>query len=63
MTARPRTVQVGVIGAGIMGADHARTLARWVRGAEVTAIADVDLSRAEAVAAEVGARASTTRSP
>ena len=63
MTARPRAVQVGVIGAGIMGADHARTLARWVWGAEVTAIADVDLGRAEAVAAEVGARASTTRSP
>ena len=58
MTARPRTVQVGVIGAGIMGADHARTLARWVWGAEVTAIADVDLNRAEAVAADVGARAS-----
>ncbi len=57
MTARPRAVQVGVIGAGIMGADHARTLARWVWGAEVTAIADVDLGRAEASAAEVGARA------
>ena len=50
MTARPRTVQVGVIGAGIMGADHANTLRRSVRGADVTAVADVDLARAEAAA-------------
>jgi myo-inositol 2-dehydrogenase/D-chiro-inositol 1-dehydrogenase len=49
------TLGVGVIGAGIMGADHANTLRRSVRGAEVTAVADVDLARAEAAAA--GARA------
>jgi myo-inositol 2-dehydrogenase / D-chiro-inositol 1-dehydrogenase len=36
------TLRVGVIGAGIMGADHATTLRRFVRGAEVTAVADVD---------------------
>jgi myo-inositol 2-dehydrogenase / D-chiro-inositol 1-dehydrogenase len=44
------TLRVGVIGAGIMGADHANTLRRSVRGAEVTAVADVDLGRAEAAA-------------
>jgi myo-inositol 2-dehydrogenase/D-chiro-inositol 1-dehydrogenase len=51
------TLRVGVIGAGIMGADHANTLRRFVRGAEVTAVADVDPTRAEAAAA--GARAYT----
>ncbi len=49
------SLRVGVIGAGIMGADHANTLRRFVRGAEVTAVADVDLARAQAAAA--GARA------
>ena len=46
-----RPLRVGVIGAGIMGADHANTLRRTVRGAEVTAVADVDLGRAKAAAA------------
>jgi myo-inositol 2-dehydrogenase/D-chiro-inositol 1-dehydrogenase len=45
------TLRVGVIGAGIMGSDHANTLRRTVRGAEVTAVADVDLDRAKAAAA------------
>ena len=44
------TVRVGVIGTGIMGSDHARTLARMVSGAEVGAVFDVDRSRAQAVA-------------
>ena len=52
------TVRVGVIGAGIMGADHARTLARFVRGAEVSLIADLDLGRAEAATAAAGGRPS-----
>ena len=43
------TLRVGIIGAGVMGADHASTLRRFVRGAEVTAVADVDRGRAEVV--------------
>ncbi len=54
---RARTLRIGVVGAGTMGADHANTLRRFVRGAEVTAVADVDLARAESAAA--GARAYT----
>src|SRR5215212_7644982 len=53
------TVRVGVIGAGVMGADHVNTLRRYVRGAAVGMVADVELARAEAIADEVpGARAS-----
>lgn len=44
------TVRVGVIGTGVMGADHAATLHRHVSGAEVAAVADVDPVRARAVA-------------
>ena len=51
-------VRVGVVGAGIMGADHARTLARFVSGAEVALLADPDLARATAAADAVGSRAS-----
>jgi myo-inositol 2-dehydrogenase/D-chiro-inositol 1-dehydrogenase len=52
------TVRVGVVGSGIMGADHIGTLHRQVNGATVTMVADLDLARARAVAAAVpGARA------
>ena len=44
-----KTVGVGVIGAGVMGAEHARILASDVAGAHLVAVADADLSRAEAV--------------
>jgi myo-inositol 2-dehydrogenase/D-chiro-inositol 1-dehydrogenase len=52
------TLAVGVIGTGIMGADHAKTLHHTVSGVEVTMVADVDLGRARGVAATLpGARA------
>ena len=51
------TVNVGVIGAGIMGADHVRTLHRSVSGAAVAMVADLDAGRAAASAAPAGARA------
>lgn len=43
-------MRIGVIGAGIMGADHARILHRDVPNADVVMIADVDRTRAQAVA-------------
>jgi myo-inositol 2-dehydrogenase/D-chiro-inositol 1-dehydrogenase len=43
-------MRIGVIGAGIMGADHARILHRDVPHADVVMIADVDRDRAQAVA-------------
>ncbi|NGO70406.1 Gfo/Idh/MocA family oxidoreductase [Streptomyces boncukensis] len=45
------TVRVGVVGAGNMGADHVRTLHRFVSGAEVAAVADTDEARAASAAA------------
>jgi myo-inositol 2-dehydrogenase/D-chiro-inositol 1-dehydrogenase len=52
------TIQVGVIGAGVMGADHVSTLHRYVTGATVSMVADVDPERAERVASGApGARA------
>lgn len=42
------SARIGVIGTGIMGADHVRTLAREVSGATVCAVADVDDVRAKA---------------
>lgn len=47
------TIRVGVIGAGIMGTDHARLLHRDVPHAEVVMIADVDLTRAQEVAGAI----------
>jgi len=49
------TVRVGIIGAGAMGADHARRLHSAVSGATVTAVTDIDHDRAAALAEQVGA--------
>lgn len=43
-------IRVGVIGAGIMGADHIRNLSGTIGGAEVTFVADLDAGRAAAAA-------------
>ena len=40
-------VSIGVIGAGVMGAEHVRRLAAEVEGADVAAVADADLARAD----------------
>jgi myo-inositol 2-dehydrogenase/D-chiro-inositol 1-dehydrogenase len=50
-------VRIGVIGAGVMGASHVRTLAAEVEGADVAAVSDADLSRAEGAASAAGGRA------
>jgi glutamyl-tRNA reductase len=56
---REMTVVVGLIGAGVMGADHANTLASAVAGVRIRAIADADLTRAESVAKATGADVAT----
>ena len=49
------SVRVGIIGAGVMGADHARLLSGAVSGATVAAVCDVDRARAGIVAQASGA--------
>ncbi|MBI2717424.1 MAG: Gfo/Idh/MocA family oxidoreductase [Rhizobiales bacterium] len=49
------TIAVGIIGVGVMGADHARTLVNHVPGARLRAVTDADGARARQVAAETGA--------
>ncbi|HET7717885.1 MAG TPA: Gfo/Idh/MocA family oxidoreductase [Bauldia sp.] len=52
------TIRIGVIGAGIMGADHARILSTSVAGAELVAIADPDAGRRERLAADLALKRS-----
>lgn len=47
------TIRIGLIGCGIMGADHAAIFHRDVAGAELAAIFDADTARAEALAAKM----------
>lgn len=42
------TVRIGVIGAGVMGAEHARLLREETRDAVLVAVCDADVSRAKA---------------
>lgn len=49
-------VRTGVIGVGIMGAEHARLLTDVVSGSEVAAVFDVNAARATSVAAGCGAQ-------
>ena len=52
------TLGIGVIGTGIMGADHVQTITGEISGAEVRAISDIDVNRAERIASGVpGAKA------
>jgi myo-inositol 2-dehydrogenase/D-chiro-inositol 1-dehydrogenase len=44
------TVNVGVIGVGMIGQDHIRRLTHVLSGARVSAVTDVDLDRAKSVA-------------
>lgn len=47
-------LRIGIIGAGIMGAGHARYLSNSVKGARVTALADMDQTRIKLLAEEIG---------
>jgi myo-inositol 2-dehydrogenase/D-chiro-inositol 1-dehydrogenase len=51
------TLRVGIVGAGMMGAAHARMLHADVSGVVVTSVYDADRDRAASTAAEVGATA------
>ena len=53
------TLRIGVIGAGIMGSDHARILHRWISGAEASMIVDIDADRARQLSEQVPASWST----
>lgn len=53
-SARPEPVRIGLLGAGWMGAYHARSLALRVAGSDLVAIADPALGAAEELAAELG---------
>ena len=49
-------IRVAVIGAGVMGADHARIMASEIPGADLRWICDADETRARSVAETTGAR-------
>ena len=49
------TIRLGLIGAGIMGADHARIFAQQIPGVTLQVICDADEARARAVADSCGA--------
>jgi myo-inositol 2-dehydrogenase / D-chiro-inositol 1-dehydrogenase len=56
------TLRIGIIGAGIMGADHARIFAEEVPGTSLEVICDADQTQARITADANGAR-SVTRDP
>ena len=49
------TIRVGLIGAGIMGADHAKILSQQIPGVTLHYVCDADVSRAKSVADASGA--------
>ncbi|APH02860.1 Gfo/Idh/MocA family oxidoreductase [Janibacter sp. FSL W8-0316] len=55
------SLRVGVVGVGLMGADHARRLATRIAGASLVALADPDVERAQALADELGGSGGTVR--
>ena len=54
------TIRIGVVGTGVMGAEHARILAAAVGGAEVSAVADLSMARAHRLRAASVRRSSVT---
>jgi myo-inositol 2-dehydrogenase/D-chiro-inositol 1-dehydrogenase len=46
-------LRIGVIGTGVMGADHVETITSSISGAQIRAVADLDPKRAEVVASRV----------
>jgi myo-inositol 2-dehydrogenase/D-chiro-inositol 1-dehydrogenase len=54
------TLNVGVIGVGMIGQDHIRRFRTVLSGAQVVAVSDVDAERVGALAADIGAKAHGT---
>jgi len=54
------TIRLGLIGAGIMGADHARILSQQIPGVSLQCVCDADAARARFVAQASGARHTAT---
>ena len=54
-------LRVGVVGAGLMGADHINRITRTIKGAVVSAIVEPDAGRAAAAAASAPGAAAFTR--
>jgi len=50
------TIRIGLIGAGIMGADHAHLFAEEVPGTSLQFICDADAARAKKIATDTGAQ-------
>ncbi|MBE9640260.1 Gfo/Idh/MocA family oxidoreductase [Salipiger mangrovisoli] len=50
------TTRIAIIGAGLMGADHARIVAEELPGAALQVVCDMDAARAKAVADRLGAQ-------
>ena len=48
-------VRIAVIGAGLMGADHAKIIAEDLPGAQLQIVCDMDVTRAQGLADRYGA--------
>ena len=57
------TLNIGVIGVGMIGQDHIRRLTNVLSGARVSAVTDVDLDRAKSVAAGLSAAKAVESGP
>src|SRR4051812_4820353 len=49
-------LRVGIVGVGVMGADHAERVVRKTAGARLAAVSDPDWARAESLGARLDAR-------
>ncbi|CAN0095238.1 unnamed protein product, partial [Chrysoparadoxa australica] len=50
------SIRIAIIGAGLMGADHARIVAKDMPGATLQVVCDMDAARAKSVADACGAK-------